>query len=337
VSGSTPSAAATAATVADRSSSPARRPGRRRARRGARGPPLLERLHGWHRPARRRVGEQSPAAVNARHPRAHDRDVEHLPVRIRSHRGAPQATRWQPVTPSTPSTARPGAARRWRSARPVRLHPAMGNQSAGCRNPASGTGFRPIGAAGFEPATFGPRSTLPFGTKAGSPSEATTDRLSITPRSRSSESSGRAPVTTTGFVRVAWKGRASRSCQPACRELVDSSISTGLLESRQCHGRNRRSPGPPPSPSYVAAVRAAWNTTRASRPPRRAARGGRAPRPAQRVGEPRIASWTCWIKFDLDATEDCRARAVPSPRSQYAGPASLTRRGIHRQTEMRRH
>jgi len=50
---------------------------------------LLEHVHGWHRPSRRRVGEQSPAGVHARHPRAHDRDVEHLPVRIRSHRGAP--------------------------------------------------------------------------------------------------------------------------------------------------------------------------------------------------------------------------------------------------------
>jgi hypothetical protein len=47
----------------------------------------------------------------------------------------------------------------------------------------------------------------------------------------------------------------------------------------------------PPSPSYVAAVRAAWTTTRASRPPRRA-RGRRAARPAPRVSEPRIASWT---------------------------------------------
>jgi hypothetical protein len=61
-----------------------------------------------------------------------------------------------------------------------------------------------------------------------------------------------------------------------------------MFENRSFDIDGRRGP----SASYVAAVRAAWTTTRASRPPRRA-RGGRAARPAPRVSEPRIASWTC--------------------------------------------
>ena len=87
--------------------------------------------------------------------------------------------------------------------------------------------------------------------------------------------------------------RVGRQVQAA---LDQAGVELGLADEYAQNDRLGTRPSAtvatPPSPSYVVAVRAAWTTTRASRPPRRA-RGGRAARPAPRVSEPRIAPWTC--------------------------------------------
>jgi hypothetical protein len=203
------------------------------------------------------------------------------------------------------------------------------------------------------------------------------------PRAGRGSEPGRRPMTAP----LALRGRAEgprttgrRSGGPDFNRRRWSSFhpapTVGLRESRQCHGRPLATAAEPHAPSFVAAVRAAWTTARASRPPCRP-RGWRVALPAPRVSELRIASWTCssmpptccsspvaaveglpsllrpvvpspaaWIgvrvqarthdrvplqlswadiRFDLDATEDCRGRAVPPSEVAIRRAGALTR------------